>query len=35
VLEAFFPEAAPASGRHRLRQVLTRLRATAGAVELT
>jgi DNA-binding SARP family transcriptional activator len=30
VLEAFFPEAAPASGRHRLRQVLTRLRATAG-----
>jgi DNA-binding SARP family transcriptional activator len=29
-LEAFFPEVAPATGRHRLRQVLTRLRAAAG-----
>ncbi len=32
VLEAFFPEAPPASGRQRLRQVLTRLRAVAGPV---
>ena len=30
VLEAFFPEVAPATGRHRLRQVLTRLRAACG-----
>lgn len=29
-LEAFFPEVPPATGRHRLRQVLTRLRAGAG-----
>ena len=32
VLEAFFPEAPPASGRQRLRQVLTRLRAAAGPI---
>ena len=32
VLEAFFPDAPPASGRQRLRQVLTRLRAVAGPV---
>jgi DNA-binding SARP family transcriptional activator len=30
VLEAFFPEVPPATGRHRLRQVLTRLRGAAG-----
>ncbi len=30
VLEAFFPEVPPATGRHRLRQVLTRLRAASG-----
>jgi DNA-binding SARP family transcriptional activator/tetratricopeptide (TPR) repeat protein len=30
VIEAFFPDVAPAAGRHRLRQVLTRLRAAAG-----
>jgi DNA-binding SARP family transcriptional activator len=29
-LEAFFPEAAPPTGRHRLRQVLTRLRSASG-----
>jgi DNA-binding SARP family transcriptional activator len=32
VLEAFFPDAAASSGRQRLRQVLTRLRAVAGPV---
>ena len=32
VLEAFFPDALPAAGRQRLRQVLTRLRAVAGPV---
>ena len=32
VLEAFFPEAPPASGRQRLRQVLTRLRTAAGPI---
>src|SRR5579862_2209621 len=32
VLEAFFPDAPPAAGRQRLRQVLTRLRAAAGPV---
>ncbi len=30
VLEAFFPDATPAAARQRLRQVLTRLRASAG-----
>jgi DNA-binding SARP family transcriptional activator len=30
VLEAFFPEVPPATGRHRLRQVLTRLRSASG-----
>jgi DNA-binding SARP family transcriptional activator len=30
VLEAFFPEVPPTTGRHRLRQVLTRLRAATG-----
>ena len=34
VLEAFFPDAPPATGRQRLRQVLTRLRAVAGPVVL-
>ena len=32
VLEAFFPGAPPATGRQRLRQVLTRLRAAAGPI---
>jgi DNA-binding SARP family transcriptional activator len=32
VLDAFFPEAAPASARQRLRQILTRLRAAAGDI---
>jgi tetratricopeptide (TPR) repeat protein len=32
VLEAFFPDAAPSASRHRLRQVLTRLRAAAGDI---
>lgn len=32
VLEAFFPDAAPSTGRHRLRQVLTRLRGAAGEI---
>jgi DNA-binding SARP family transcriptional activator len=30
VLEAFFPGAAPSAARHRLRQVLTRLRTGTG-----
>ncbi len=34
VLETFFPEASPAAGRQRLRQVLKRLRAAAGDVVL-
>jgi hypothetical protein len=32
VLEAFFPGAAPKTSRHRLRQVLTRLRSAAGEI---
>lgn len=32
VLEAFFPDTAPAVGRQRLRQFLTRLRASAGPI---
>jgi DNA-binding SARP family transcriptional activator len=32
VLETFFPEASPATGRTRLRQVLTRLRRAGGDV---
>ena len=32
VLEAFFPDAPASSARHRLRQVLTRLRGTAGEI---
>ncbi len=34
VLEAFFPDAAPSASRHRLRQVLTRLRSAAGEIVL-
>jgi DNA-binding SARP family transcriptional activator len=34
VLERFFPEAPPTASRQRLRQVLTRLRATAGEIVL-
>ena len=34
VLEAFFPQAPPSAARQRLRQVLTRLRASAGEVVL-
>ncbi len=34
VLETFFPGVSPATGRQRLRQVLTRLRAAAGEVVL-
>jgi len=32
VLEAFFPDAPASSARHRLRQVLTRLRSAAGEI---
>jgi DNA-binding SARP family transcriptional activator len=34
VTEWFFPEAAPASGRQRLRQTLTRMRSTAGELAI-
>jgi tetratricopeptide (TPR) repeat protein len=34
VLESFFPDVAPSASRHRLRQVLTRLRTAAGEIVL-